>query len=211
MRVKRKVKKWLRRPFRQSPTVKPRFHIEYSMQRRWVVDSLLKTEYRPMMKEPEDIPTIYSGEVDEGMRIYKSIDIAATPEKVWPFLTEAAHLIKWVPVERIEQTCPGKLCLNTTFSFEEKAAGFLLKLNLKVTECLENQKLAFRMISGNTVKGYSQWYTLEPIDTGCRFKVIEDVTMPLGIIGGVFGLFRTPMSNGRLVNMLKKLKILAEA
>jgi hypothetical protein len=144
------------------------------------------------------------------LRIHKTIDISATPARIWPWLTESNHLIKWVPVEKIEQTSLGKLGLNSTFYFEEKAAGFLLKLHLKVTECVEHQKLSFRMTSGNTVKSYSQWYTLTPTGTGCRFKVTEDVTMPLGIIGNLFGFMRTPVSNGRLDRMLKSLKLLAE-
>lgn len=145
------------------------------------------------------------------MRITKATEIAATPEQVWPFLTRPELLIKWVPVEKIEQTCEGKVGLGTTFYFEEKAAGFLLKLNLTVTEWIEHQKLDFQMTSGNTVKRYSQWYTIDRIDMGCRFKVIEDVTMPLWILGVVFGWIRVPTSNGRLVKMLKKLKTLAEA
>jgi hypothetical protein len=144
------------------------------------------------------------------MRIHKVIEILATPEQVWPFLTRPELLIKWVPVEKIEQTGQGKVGLGTTFYFEEKAAGFLLKLNLTVTEWIEYQKLDFQMISGNTVKGYSQWYTLDKTDKGCHFKVIEDVTMPLWILGVVFGWIRVPISNGRLVKMLNKLKTLAE-
>jgi hypothetical protein len=144
------------------------------------------------------------------LRIHKTMFIAARPETIWPFLTEAVHLIKWVPVEKIEQTGSGKLALNTTFYFEEKAAGFLLKLHLRVTEYVENQRLAYRMTSGNTVKGYSQWYTLERVGAGCSFNIVEDVTMPLGILGELFGFFRIPVSNRRLEVMLKKLKALAE-
>lgn len=144
------------------------------------------------------------------MRIHRTIDIAAPPEKVWPWLTESGRLIKWVPVEKIEQTTPGQVGTDTTFYFEEKAAGFLLKLHMQVTEYVENRKLAYRMISGNTVRSYSQWYSLESITTGCRFKVIEDVTMPLGWVGRLFGFLRVPVSNRRLVVMLQKLKMLSE-
>ena len=66
------------------------------------------------------------------------------------------------------------------------------------------------MTAGSGVNGYSQWYTLERTLRGCSFTVVEDVTMPYGIIGRLFGLARRPVSLGRLQTMLNKLRLLAE-
>jgi hypothetical protein len=113
-------------------------------------------------------------------------------------------------VEKILRTSQQSQGIDTTFYFEEKAAGRLLKLHLKVHEWVENHKLSFHMTSGSDVKSYSQWYTLERTLRGCRFTVIEDVTMPYGILGRIFGLARRPVSLGRLQTMLNKLRLLAE-
>jgi hypothetical protein len=145
------------------------------------------------------------------MKIQKTIQIAASARTIWPFLTEPLNILKWCPVETIRQTSKHQNGLKTTFYFEERAIGRLFMLNFVITEWVENESLAFKMTSGNIVKGYTQRYTIKGIPTGSQFTCYEDVKMPFGVIGRAAGLLRRYVSEGRLERMLGKLKILAEA
>jgi hypothetical protein len=145
------------------------------------------------------------------MRIHKSIQITAPAIKIWPFLVEPHHILRWCPVETIRHTSKQYGGLNTPFYFEEKVIGRLLRMNFVITEWVENESVAFKMTSGNIVKGYEQRYTIHPISSGSQFTCFEDVKLPYGILGKVAGLLRRFTSEGRLETMLGKLKVLAEA
>jgi hypothetical protein len=146
------------------------------------------------------------------MKIHSTIEIAAVAEKIWPFLVEPEKIIKWgITLKKIRFTSEQHSGLKTPFYFEERAVGRLMKLNFIVTEWVENKKVAFKMISGNFVKGYEQKYMIEAVPSGCRFTCYEDVKMPFGVIGKVAGLFRRSVSEAHLRHMLIRLKSLAEA
>jgi len=144
------------------------------------------------------------------MRIHKSIEIAAPAVKIWPFLTEPTKILRWCPVETIRHTSPQQSGLNTPFYFEERVIGRLLRMNFVVTEWVMNQRVAFKMTSGNIVKGYEQLYTIQPTASGSQFTCFEDVKLPYGLIGKATGFFRRFTSEARLETMLVKLKLLAE-
>jgi hypothetical protein len=145
------------------------------------------------------------------LKIQRSIEIKALAAHIWPLLVTPEHIIKWCPVETIRCTGIQSSGLNTLFYFEELAIGRLIKMNFKVTEWVLNESVAFKMTSGDFVKGYEQRYTIERNGTGNRFTCFEDVKMPYGILGRIGGLLRRRISEGRLEQMLVKLKRLAEA
>ncbi|MBE0415634.1 MAG: SRPBCC family protein [Dehalococcoidia bacterium] len=146
------------------------------------------------------------------MRVERSIEIAAPPEKIWPFLVEPEKILKWcITLEKFEYTSALRRGAGTPFYFEEKAAGRLMKLNFAVTEWVENERLAFRMTSGNLVKGYEQRWTVEATPSGSRFTFMEEIELPYGIIGKIMGLFSQRGSEATVEKMLANLKSLAEA
>jgi len=146
------------------------------------------------------------------MKIRKSVEITAGAEKIWPFLVEPEHILEWCsPVKRIFHTSNQRSGLRTAFYFEERAIGRLMKLNFVVTEWIVNRSVAFKMTSGNLVRGYEQRYTLEPTATGIRLTCFEDVTLPFGVIGKIAEIFRRPVSEAHLERMLVNLKSLGEA
>jgi hypothetical protein len=148
----------------------------------------------------------------EAMKIQKSIEIAAVAEKIWPFLVEPEYIIKWCsPVKRILQMNEQRGGLGTPFYFEERAVGTLMKLHVEVTEWLVNRSVAFKMTSGNLVRGYEQRYTLESTTSGTRLTCFENVTLPFGILGKFVEIFRRPVSKTHLERMLVELKSLGEA
>ena len=146
------------------------------------------------------------------MKIQKSIEIAAAAEKIWPFLVEPENIVKWCStVKSILHTSAQHSGLSTPFYFEEKAVGTLMKLHFMVSEWVVNRSVAFKMTSGNLVKGYKQRYILEPTSTGIRVTCFEDVTLPFGILGKLAEVFRKPVSEAHVERMLVSLKSLAEA
>jgi hypothetical protein len=145
------------------------------------------------------------------LKIQRSIEIKALATTIWPLLVKPENILKWCPVEAISYSGQQRTGLKTLFYFEELAIGRLLKMNFMVTEWVMNESVAFKMTSGDFVKGYEQRYTIESTSTGSWFTCFEDVKMPYGILGRIGGLFRRHISEGRLERMLKKLKGLAEA
>lgn len=145
------------------------------------------------------------------MKLQRSIEIKATPEKIWPFLVEPENIMKWCsPISTIRYTGLQRGGLQTTFYFEEKALGQIMKLYFIVTEWVPNRSVAFQMTSGNLVKSYDQRYTIETIPSGSRITIFEEVTLPFGFIGRFAGLIRRFTSNRLLEKMLLNLKHAAE-
>jgi len=147
------------------------------------------------------------------MKVQRSIEIAAPPEKIWHFLVEPEKILQWcITFEKFEYTGEQRSGVGTPFYIEEKAGPMpLMKLNFAATEWEENKRLAFSMTSGTGVKGYEQRWTVEAIPSGSRFTFAEEVELPYGIIGKVIGLVGQCSSGATVKKMLAKLKSLAEA
>ena len=146
------------------------------------------------------------------MKVQKSIEISVPPDKIWPFLIEPEKILKWcITFQKFEYTGEQRSGVGTTFYLEEKAGGPLMKLNFSIKEWVENERVAFSMISGTFVKGYEQSWTVEATPSGSRFTFIEEVKLPYGIIGKIMGLFAQRGSEAAVGKMLTKLKSLAEA
>jgi uncharacterized protein YndB with AHSA1/START domain len=145
------------------------------------------------------------------MKVHKSIEIAESPEKIWPFLVEPDKILKWcITFKKFEYTSEQQSGLGGTFYLEEKAGGPLMKLNFRITEWIKNKRIAFSMTSGNFVKGYNQSWTIETTPSGSRFTFMEEVSLPYGIIGKIMGSIAQHGSEATVGKMLPKLKSLAE-
>ncbi len=146
------------------------------------------------------------------MKLQRSIEIAAPPEKIWPFLTQPEKILKWFNLLRkFEYTSEKRSGVGATFYYEEKSGGQLMKLNYAVTEWVENKKLAFSVTSGSLKKDDQVW-SIEALPSGSRFTIIEDVGMPMGILGRILGaLFIGRMIGKNIEKILANLKKLVEA
>lgn len=147
------------------------------------------------------------------MRVQRSIQIAAPPEKIWPFLVDPEKILKWcITFKKFEYTGKKRSGVGIPFYIEEKAGPMpLMELNFKVGEWMENERIAFSMTSGSGVKGYEQSWTIKTGPSGSRFTFMEEVELPFGIIGKLIGLVGQNMSKATAGKMLVKLKSLAEA
>ena len=116
------------------------------------------------------------------MSIQRSVEIAAPPEKIWPYLVEPDKIMKWFTfLKKFEYTggCGG---VGTKFYYEEKSGPQIMKLHYEITEWVENERLAFKLTSGFPKKDDQMW-ALEAMPSGSRFTLTEDFEIPWGIIG----------------------------
>ena len=146
------------------------------------------------------------------MRIQRSIDTAASPQRVWPLLVQPEAILKWFTLlEKFDYTSEPPHGQGATFHYEERSGGRLMKCDYRVTDWLGNQRFAFTLVSGPLAKDDQVW-RIEALASGSRVTLEEDVEMS----GGVFGrmlmtLFVGRMIGGHLQEMLVNLKALAEA
>ena len=146
------------------------------------------------------------------MKVQKSIEIAASPNKIWAFFVEPEKVLQWcITFKKFEYTGDQRSGKGTPLYIEEEAGGRLSKMQFEVTEWKENEKLAIRMISGGSYKSYEQHFAVEPAPSGSRVSFMEEIILPFGVLGKLIGVIAQGMSNASVDKMFAKLKVLAEA
>ena len=146
------------------------------------------------------------------MIVKKSIEIAAPPEKIWPFMVEPDNILKWcITFRKFEYSGEKRRGEGTPLYIEEKAGPMpLMQLNFVVTELVENKRFAFKLTSGNMTRKYEQSWSIESIPSGSRFTFVEDFELPYGIFGKLFGPLAQRSSGATVKKMLAILKELVE-
>jgi uncharacterized protein YndB with AHSA1/START domain len=146
------------------------------------------------------------------MKIEKSIEIAAPPERIWPFFIDPEKVVQWsITFREFRFTGEQRRGVGTPLYIEEKAGGPLMKMEFEITEWVENQRVRLKMISGAPLKSYEQLWTLAPTDSGTEFTFFEEIIFPLGVIGKLIGLAGQGSSRKFVTEMQSKLKSLVEA
>ena len=146
------------------------------------------------------------------MEVKKSIDIAAPPEDVWPFVTDPEEILKWYfPLQKFEYTGEQRDEVGAPIHFEEKVAGLSIRLDCVVTEWAENEAFGFKMVAGQPMKAYRERWTLEDTARGSRFTFLEEGELPYGFVGRLLEPVAERSSAATIEKMLQKLKSLAEA
>ncbi len=146
------------------------------------------------------------------MKTLKSIEIAAPPNRIWPFFVDPDKVLQWcITFRKFKYTSDRRGGGAASIYIEEQAGGPLMKLYFQIAECSENEMLALRMVSGTGVKSYEQSWSVEAIPAGSRFTFREEIELPLGVIGKLLSPILERMSAATVDKMLIKLKALAEA
>jgi uncharacterized protein YndB with AHSA1/START domain len=154
---------------------------------------------------------LFVGEEGE-VKVERSIEIAATPQQIWPFFVDPEKVLQWsITFREFQYTAERKSGVGTSLYIEEKAAGPLMKMDFQIVEWVENEKVRLRMISGGPMKSYEQLWTLSPTDSGTVFTFHEEIVFPLGVIGRLIGLAGQGSSYRTVARMQEKLKSLVEA
>lgn len=145
------------------------------------------------------------------MRIQRSTEATAPPSRVWPLLVQPAAIRRWFTLlEDFEYTSDPPHGVGSTFHYEERSGGRLMKCDYRVTEWVENERFAFTLTSGPMRKDDQVW-TVEATPPGSRITLEEDVELG----GGIFGRMLLRLGVGRMIGrhleeMLANLKNLAE-
>ena len=119
------------------------------------------------------------------MKVEQSIEIAASPEKLWPLLTQRDNLLKWHPnAQTFDFIGDQHSGVGAKFYMVGKTNGRLMRSICEITEWQENKKLTFHEIWGMTKK-FETIFIIEDIKTGSKLTVIWDTVMPYWIIGQI--------------------------
>ena len=145
------------------------------------------------------------------MKVEKSIEISATPDKIWPFLVEPDKILMWFDsFKKCEYASDKYSGVGTSYYVEEKVPGPLRKIDFEAKTWNENENLVLEMTSGKNVTSYEIRWNLKATQAGTTFHFVEEVGMPFGIIGKILGVLGQGTDNKRVEGMLIKLKNLSE-
>jgi uncharacterized protein YndB with AHSA1/START domain len=145
------------------------------------------------------------------MKIEKTIEIAAPPERIWPYFVEPEKILQWsITFKEFRFTGEQQRGVGTPLFIEEKASGPLMKMDFEVTEWVENERVRLKMISGAPLKSYEQLWSLRPTGTGTEFTFFEEIVFPLGVLGKLIGFVGQGSSYKFVTEMQSKLKSLVE-
>jgi uncharacterized protein YndB with AHSA1/START domain len=146
------------------------------------------------------------------MKIEKSIEIAAPPERIWPFFIDPEKVLQWsITFRKFQYTGEQRRGVGTPLYIEEKAVGPVMKMDFEITEWVENERIRLKMITGAPLKSYEQLWTLSTTTSGSEFTFFEEIVFPLGVVGKLIGLVGQGSSYKFVTEMQSKLKSLVEA
>jgi uncharacterized membrane protein len=147
-------------------------------------------------------------------KIEKSIDIKASPEKVWGMLAFDRVLewsegfkgeLKSVEYTSEVRTPEDKYRVGATAHGIPKKKG---ETNFEITESLENKKMTYRLSDGIRAVGT---YILEPAKGGTTLKIVTDYEMPWGFVGKILEpLFMKRVLEKEFERDLRNLKSILE-
>ena len=138
-------------------------------------------------------------------RIEKSIEIKASPEKVWP-MVRFDKLAEWyAPIKKVESTSKEKNKVGATYHVVGEAAGVKAEYDAEITESIENEKGVWRSTGGNFTGIGS--VTLSPTKAGTKVTMAIDYELPYSILGKLIDKLRVHKELEKSFDVgLKKLK-----
>ena len=123
-------------------------------------------------------------------KITKSIEIEASPEKVWAFLTNIEKINETAKgFAEYTQTSKGPMGVGSTVHVISKAGGSQIEADMEVTEFEKNKKFTMRTVGASKFK-MEQIITLEPTAKGTKAAFNANYTMPYSILGKIVDKLR---------------------
>ena len=109
------------------------------------------------------------------MRFESTIDINASPQKVWALVDRLEDWPQWMPsIKKIEKVSRGPLAVGSQLSVTTKVTGLNIALLMTVTQfipersvVLEGKALAARL---------TRFYNLEPVDDRTKVTIGGEVS-----------------------------------
>jgi len=144
-------------------------------------------------------------------RIEKSIEIQASPEKVWEMLA-LDRLPEWneeygdVKYTSEVRNPEDKYRVGASSHTNIKGAG---AIDFEITESLENERMTFRML-GKRANNTVVTYVLESVDEATKFAYVMTFKLPWGILGTFLNRLGKGMLEKEGEKSLEKLKSILE-
>ncbi len=145
------------------------------------------------------------------MRMQMGIDIEAPAEVVWSYLVEPDKTLSWYTMLTVYKWADENRGPGATFYWEEDVRGKVYWNHFRTTEWIPNRLFAWEMTESSFFKGYTERWTIEPTDKGCRFSFDDNLVFPYGPWGKVMGFFGEKMAKKSSQEVLENIKRLAEA
>lgn len=121
--------------------------------------------------------------------VERTLEIKAPVEKVWAFMTNWDRVPEWAKtVEKFEITSKQRSGVGMTSHEVGVLAGrWRYEYDGEVTEFVENEIIAWRVVSGDKVvrKGTKVSWTLTPTKVGTQLTYTSDYEVPYSIFGKI--------------------------
>ena len=115
----------------------------------------------------------------------KSIEIEASPEKVFACLTDIDKLNEIAKGDvEFKQTSKGPWGVGTTMHWISKGSGQQIEADMEVTEFEKNKKVTMRTVGKSKMKVNIK-YVYEPTATGTKLTKTTDYELPYSILGKI--------------------------
>jgi len=144
------------------------------------------------------------------VRMEKSIEIKASPEKVWEMLA-LDRMPEWTTFGELKvgytsevRKPKDKYRVGATAHIVDKSREH----DVEITESLENEKMTYR--SKPPYYAYTATYILKPVEGGTKLTWTSDVKMPWGVLGKAIGGLASSRSEKQVEKALEKLKSILE-
>jgi len=151
-------------------------------------------------------------------RMEKSIEIKASPEKVWETLA-LDRLTEWNEgfqknLKSVEYTSKvrtprDKLRVGATANGISKKNGESAQFNFEITESLDNEKMTYRFSFGKMARVQVS-NILKPIENGTKLTYIIDYEMSWGILGKTLFKLLSVGGDKEIERDLERFKNIAE-
>ncbi|MGA3192996.1 MAG: SRPBCC family protein [Candidatus Bathyarchaeia archaeon] len=121
-------------------------------------------------------------------KIEKSIEIKASPEKVWPMVLWD-RIPEWYDdFKKVQYTSKEKHKVGSTVHVIAETAGMKAEWDAEITEAIENEKGAWRT-TGGSFTGFGS-VTLSPTKAGTKVTIAMDYELPYSVLGKLIDKLR---------------------
>ena len=141
-------------------------------------------------------------------KLTKSIEIEASPEKVFTFINDDKKMNEAFKTVKVETTSKGPIGVGTTRHIVGAAGG---KWDMEITEFVKNKKMSNHTIGAGDMKVTDSW-TLEPTAKGTKLTTSMNYELPYSLLGKLVDKVRvSKLIEKDLNQMLEYMKKALEA
>jgi hypothetical protein len=121
-------------------------------------------------------------------RIEKSIEINASPQKIWPLIQPEKMSVWYKPFKQVEWTSEEKFKEGSTFRIVSEFSGMKAESTAEMTSVVENKQGIWRTTSGPYTSIASA--VLSPASNGTKATFSMDYELPYSILGKLIDKLR---------------------